>query len=73
MVLTWSYLQAAVSGTVAAFVPAFPLYCLFRFLAAFAVAGVMMNTNSLRRFPRPGAVWEKLCTGSSADHSFSLQ
>ncbi|XP_073904766.1 solute carrier family 22 member 12 isoform X1 [Castor canadensis] len=47
MVLTWSYLQAAVSGTVAAFVPAFPLYCLFRFLAAFAVAGVMMNTNSL--------------------------
>ncbi|XP_010634367.1 solute carrier family 22 member 12 isoform X2 [Fukomys damarensis] len=46
-VLTWSYLQIAVSGTVAAFTPAFSLYCLFRFLAAFAVAAVMMNTTSL--------------------------
>ncbi|XP_005351879.1 solute carrier family 22 member 12 isoform X1 [Microtus ochrogaster] len=46
-VLTWSYLQAAVSGTTAAFIPIFPLYCLFRFLVAFAVAGVMMNTASL--------------------------
>ncbi|EHB04920.1 Solute carrier family 22 member 12 [Heterocephalus glaber] len=47
MVLTWSYLQIALSGTVAAFIPTFSLYCLFRFLAAFAVAGVMMNTTSL--------------------------
>ncbi|MEJ1273484.1 solute carrier family 22 (organic anion/cation transporter) member 12 [Cricetulus griseus] len=46
-VLTWSYLQVAVSGTTAAFIPTFPLYCLFRFLVAFAVAGVMMNTASL--------------------------
>ncbi|KAM5249000.1 solute carrier family 22 member 12-like isoform 2-T2 [Ctenodactylus gundi] len=47
MVLTWSYLLIAVSGTVVTFVPIFPLYCLFRFLVAFAVAAVMMNTSSL--------------------------
>ncbi|XP_036036283.1 solute carrier family 22 member 12 [Onychomys torridus] len=46
-VLTWSYLQVAVSGITAAFIPIFPLYCLFRFLVAAAVAGVMMNTVSL--------------------------
>lgn len=46
-VLTWSYLLVSVSGTIAAFMPTFPLYCLFRFLMAFAVAGVMMNTASL--------------------------
>ncbi|XP_046301315.1 solute carrier family 22 member 12 isoform X3 [Marmota monax] len=46
-VLTWNYLQTAVSGTVAAFAPTFPLYCLFRFLVAFAVAGIMMNSGSL--------------------------
>nr|XP_006980771.1 solute carrier family 22 member 12 [Peromyscus maniculatus bairdii] len=46
-VLTWSYLQVAVSGITAAFIPIFPLYCLFRFLVASAVAGVMMNTVSL--------------------------
>ncbi|XP_063549302.1 solute carrier family 22 member 12 isoform X5 [Gorilla gorilla gorilla] len=49
LVLTWSYLQMAVMGTAAAFAPAFPVYCLFRFLLAFAVAGVMMNTGTLRR------------------------
>nr|BAB68364.1 organic anion transporter 4 like protein [Homo sapiens] len=47
LVLTWSYLQMAVMGTAAAFAPAFPVYCLFRFLLAFAVAGVMMNTGTL--------------------------
>ncbi|ELW65075.1 solute carrier family 22 member 12 isoform X2 [Tupaia chinensis] len=47
LVLTWSYLQMAVPGTVAAFAPALPVYCLFRFLLAFAVAGVMMNTATL--------------------------
>ena len=46
-VLTWSYLLVSVSGTAAAFMPTFPLYCLFRFLLASAVAGVMMNTASL--------------------------
>lgn len=46
-VLTWSYLLVSVSGTMAAFMPSFPLYCLFRFLVATAVAGVMMNTASL--------------------------
>lgn len=50
-VLTWSYLLVSVSGTIAAFMPTFPLYCLFRFLMAFAVAGVMMNTASLCMFP----------------------
>ncbi|XP_008590457.1 PREDICTED: solute carrier family 22 member 12 isoform X1 [Galeopterus variegatus] len=47
LVLTWSYLQLAVAGTLAAFAPIFPVYCLFRFLMAFAVAGVMMNTGTL--------------------------
>nr|XP_055167683.1 solute carrier family 22 member 12 isoform X3 [Nyctereutes procyonoides] len=47
LVLTWNYLQTAVSGTAAAFAPTFPVYCLFRFLVAFAVAGVMMNTGTL--------------------------
>ncbi|XP_077915261.1 solute carrier family 22 member 12 isoform X1 [Halichoerus grypus] len=47
LVLTWNYLQMAVSGTAAAFAPTFPVYCLFRFLAAFGVAGVMMNTGTL--------------------------
>lgn len=49
--LTWSYLQAAVSGTAAAFAPTFPVYCLFRFLVAFVAAGIMMNTSALRRSP----------------------
>uniref|UniRef100_A0A8D0SLA5 Major facilitator superfamily (MFS) profile domain-containing protein n=2 Tax=Sus scrofa TaxID=9823 RepID=A0A8D0SLA5_PIG len=47
LVLTWSYLQMAASGTAAAFAPTFPVYCLFRFLVAFATAGVMMNTITL--------------------------
>ncbi|XP_077718363.1 solute carrier family 22 member 12 isoform X4 [Canis aureus] len=47
LVLTWNYLQMAMSGTAAAFAPTFPVYCLFRFLVAFAVAGVMMNTGTL--------------------------
>ncbi|XP_012633405.1 solute carrier family 22 member 12 [Microcebus murinus] len=47
LVLTWSYLQMAMSGTVAAVVPTFPLYCLFRFLVACAIASVMMNTSTL--------------------------
>ncbi|XP_057584793.1 solute carrier family 22 member 12 isoform X1 [Hippopotamus amphibius kiboko] len=46
-VLTWNYLQMAMSGTAAAFAPTFPVYCLFRFLGAFASAGVMMNTGTL--------------------------
>ncbi|XP_058383350.1 solute carrier family 22 member 12 isoform X1 [Diceros bicornis minor] len=47
LVLTWSYLQMAVWGTAVAFAPTFPVYCLFRFLVAFAVAGIMMNTATL--------------------------
>nr|XP_039326673.1 solute carrier family 22 member 12 isoform X2 [Saimiri boliviensis boliviensis] len=66
LVLTWSYLQIAVTGTAAAFAPAFPVYCLLRFLLAFAVAGVIMNTDSLRRSPtwRPAG---GLHAGSRAD------
>lgn len=60
-VLTWSYLQAAMSGTTAAFIPIFPLYCLFRFLVAFAVAGVMMNTASLCMSPSWGWVGKAVC------------
>lgn len=51
LVLTWSYLQMAVWGTATAFAPTFALYCLFRFLGALAIAGVMMNTATLRRCP----------------------
>lgn len=50
-VLTWSYLLVSMSGITAAFMPTFPLYCLFRFLSASAVAGVMMNTASLCMSP----------------------
>ncbi|XP_040826726.1 solute carrier family 22 member 12 [Ochotona curzoniae] len=47
LVLTWSYLQMAVAGTAVAFAPSFPLYCLFRFLSALSVSGIMMNTGTL--------------------------
>ncbi|XP_037374174.1 solute carrier family 22 member 12 [Talpa occidentalis] len=47
LVLSWSYLQIAASGTAVAFAPTFPAYCLLRFLVAFAVAGVMMSTSTL--------------------------
>ncbi|XP_053418166.1 solute carrier family 22 member 12 isoform X2 [Nycticebus coucang] len=47
LVLTWSYLQTAVSGTATAFAPTFPVYCLLRFLLACALVGVMMNTSTL--------------------------
>ncbi|XP_021494095.1 solute carrier family 22 member 12 isoform X1 [Meriones unguiculatus] len=46
-VLTWSYFLVSVSGSAAAFVPTLPLYCLFRSLVAFAVAGVMMSSATL--------------------------
>ncbi|XP_032138833.1 solute carrier family 22 member 12 isoform X1 [Sapajus apella] len=66
LVLTWSYLQMAVTGTAAAFAPTFPVYCLLRFLLAFAMAGIMMSTGSLRRSPN----WRHaggLHAGSRAD------
>ncbi|XP_075403654.1 solute carrier family 22 member 12 [Tenrec ecaudatus] len=47
LVLTWNYLQLALAGTAAAFAPTFSVYCLLRFLLAFAVAGIMMNTATL--------------------------
>ncbi|XP_006901592.1 PREDICTED: solute carrier family 22 member 12 [Elephantulus edwardii] len=47
LLLTWSYLQLALAGTAAAFAPTFAVYCLLRFLVAFAVAGIMMNTSTL--------------------------
>ncbi|XP_007943001.1 solute carrier family 22 member 12 [Orycteropus afer afer] len=47
LVLTWSYLQIATAGTTAAFAPTFPVYCVLRFLVAFAIAAVIMNTATL--------------------------
>ncbi|XP_074132498.1 solute carrier family 22 member 12 [Sminthopsis crassicaudata] len=47
LVLSCCYLQLAISGTCAAFAPNFSLYCSFRFLSAFAVAGILMNTGTL--------------------------
>ncbi|XP_046499033.1 solute carrier family 22 member 12 isoform X2 [Equus quagga] len=59
--LTWSYLQMAVLGTAAAFAPMFPVYCLFRFLVAFATASVMMNTATLVGAPEPGPCGRGSC------------
>lgn len=69
--LTWSYLQMAVWGTATAFAPTFALYCLFRFLGALAIAGVMMNTATLRRCPGPGGQGRP--TGSGGDLCVPLQ
>lgn len=60
-VLTWSYFLVAMSGTTAAFIPTLPLYCLFRFLVASAVAGIMMNTVSLCMSPDGCWVGEAIC------------
>lgn len=73
LVLTWSYLQLAVWGTVTAFAPTFPVYCLFRFLAAFAIAGIMMNTSTLRRCPCPGARQGRLLKAPEMTCVVSLQ
>ncbi|XP_006037188.1 solute carrier family 22 member 6-A-like [Alligator sinensis] len=45
--LSWSYLQMAVSGTCTAFAPSFPAYCVFRFLVGMALSGVVLNCMSL--------------------------
>ncbi|XP_072495103.1 solute carrier family 22 member 12 [Notamacropus eugenii] len=47
LVLSYCYLQLAITGSCSAFVPNFSLYCCLRFLSAFAVAGIMMNTAIL--------------------------
>ncbi|XP_004643869.1 solute carrier family 22 member 12 [Octodon degus] len=70
VVLSWSYLLIAVSGTAAAFTPNFPLYCLFRFLAAFAVAGVMMSTTSLLMEWTPAQASILMMTLNSLGFSF---
>lgn len=72
LVLTWNYLQMAMSGTAAAFAPTFPVYCLFRFLVAFAVAGVMMNTGTLRTSP-PRATRGRLVQAPRPTPVVSLQ
>ncbi|KAJ7307416.1 hypothetical protein JRQ81_009433 [Phrynocephalus forsythii] len=46
-VLSWSYLQMAVSGVCTAFSPSFTAYCVFRFLVGMALSGVFLNCNSL--------------------------
>uniref|UniRef100_A0A8C4SEJ3 Solute carrier family 22 member 6 n=1 Tax=Erpetoichthys calabaricus TaxID=27687 RepID=A0A8C4SEJ3_ERPCA len=45
--LIWSYLQLAVAGTSTAFSPSYSVYCFLRFLAGFAVSGVLLNSLSL--------------------------
>ncbi|XP_034632513.1 solute carrier family 22 member 6-A-like isoform X1 [Trachemys scripta elegans] len=45
--LSWSYLQMAVSGTCTAFSPNFTAYCIFRFLVGMALSGIILNCMSL--------------------------
>ncbi|KAJ1105707.1 hypothetical protein NDU88_003112 [Pleurodeles waltl] len=47
VILTWCYLQMAVTGTCTAFSPNFITYCIFRFLTGMALSGVGLNTTSL--------------------------
>lgn len=70
--LTWSYFPTAMWGTAAAFLHTFTVYRLFRFLVAFAVAGVMMNPGTLRRSPDPGRAGAARAA-SQADPLVSLQ
>ncbi|XP_048371503.1 solute carrier family 22 member 6-A-like isoform X1 [Sphaerodactylus townsendi] len=46
-VLSWSYLQMAVSGLCTAFSPTFTAYCVFRFLVGMALSGIILNCMSL--------------------------
>ncbi|XP_054664246.1 solute carrier family 22 member 6-like isoform X5 [Grus americana] len=45
--LTWCYLQLGVTGAGTAAAPTFIVYCLCRFLAGLAMAGVSLNSASL--------------------------
>ncbi|NXJ41377.1 S226B protein, partial [Ciconia maguari] len=45
--LTWCYLQLGVTGAGTAAAPTFVVYCLCRFLAGLAMAGVSLNSVSL--------------------------
>ncbi|KAM9302150.1 solute carrier family 22 member 20-like [Gastrophryne carolinensis] len=47
IILTGSHLLMAVSGTLAAFLPSFVAYCVFRFLCGIALSGIVLNTNVL--------------------------
>ncbi|XP_062820911.1 solute carrier family 22 member 6-A-like isoform X2 [Anolis carolinensis] len=46
-VLSWSYLQMAVSGVCTAFSPTLTAYCVFRFLVGMALSGIVLNCMSL--------------------------
>uniref|UniRef100_A0A8C6X796 Major facilitator superfamily (MFS) profile domain-containing protein n=1 Tax=Naja naja TaxID=35670 RepID=A0A8C6X796_NAJNA len=46
-ILTWSYLQLAVSGVCTAFAPNYAAYCAFRFLVGMALSGIVLNCMSL--------------------------
>ncbi|XP_068922357.1 solute carrier family 22 member 12 [Petaurus breviceps papuanus] len=59
LVLSCCYLQLAITGACSAVVPNFSLYCCLRFLSAFAVAGIMMNTGILMM------EWTKARAGAS--------
>ncbi|XP_044304637.1 solute carrier family 22 member 6-A-like isoform X1 [Varanus komodoensis] len=47
LILTWCYLQLAVTGTVTAFAPSFVVYCIFRFLSGMGFSGIVLNGVSL--------------------------
>lgn len=72
LVLTWSYLQIAVWGTVTTFAPSFPVYCLFRFLAALAITGVMMNTATILIEWTSAQARAMMMTFSAVGYSFGM-
>nr|XP_060614165.1 solute carrier family 22 member 6-A-like [Anolis sagrei ordinatus] len=46
-IISWSYLQMAVSGVCTAFSPSLTAYCVFRFLVGMALSGIVLNCMSL--------------------------
>ncbi|XP_038619936.1 solute carrier family 22 member 12 [Tachyglossus aculeatus] len=72
LVLSWCYLLMALSSTCAAFAPNFSLYCALRFLSAFAVASIMMNTSSLLMEWATTKARAKVMTANALSFSFGL-
>ncbi|XP_072887484.1 solute carrier family 22 member 6-A-like [Hemitrygon akajei] len=67
ILLQWSYLLLAVSGTCAAFSSSFPLFCFWRFLSGVSLSGIIINSVSLKvewtptRFRPPVAMCGSFC------------
>ena len=57
MLLSWCYLQLGVTGAGTAAAPTFGIYCLCRFLAGLALAGVTLNSACLCELGTPGWAW----------------